>query len=64
MDAPHILRIVFGAFCSVTLATTSPALIIECIALLCVIGLVVLIIFFIGAAMIAHRHKEEEKKGK
>ena len=64
MDAPHILTIAFGAFCTVILATTSPALIIGCIALLCVIALVVLIIFVIGAAMIAHRDKEEEKKGK
>ena len=52
MNAPHILTITFGAFCTVTLATTSPALIIGCIASL------------IGAVMTAHRDKEEEKKGK
>lgn len=64
MNAPHILTITFGAFCTVTLATTSPALIIGCIASLCVIALIVLIIFVIGAVMTAHRDKEEEKKGK
>lgn len=59
MNAPHILTITFGAFCTITLATTSPALIIGCIAALCVIALVALIILVIGAVMTAHRDKEE-----
>lgn len=58
MSEPHILIITFGQFCTITLVTTSAALIIA----LCVIALVVLIIFVIGAVMTANRDKEEEKR--